>query len=46
MSALGPGATVMTGGVLSNNLEIGPHALVNITATIGHDWRIGAFSLS
>ena len=37
------GCTVMTGAVITNDVEIGEGTLINLNATIGHDSKIGKF---
>ncbi|MEJ1238129.1 acetyltransferase [Chryseolinea sp. T2] len=38
---LGSGCVIAAGSILTTDIEIGEHTLVNINCTIGHDSRIG-----
>ena len=40
---IGAGSNIMTGSVLTNSIQIGKGALVNLNCTIGHDCTIGRF---
>lgn len=40
----GEGAIICPGNVITVNIEIGKHAIVNFSCTIGHDAKIGNFS--
>jgi sugar O-acyltransferase (sialic acid O-acetyltransferase NeuD family) len=40
---IGPGCTIMTGVVITNDIEIGEGCLLNLNATVGHDTRVGKF---
>jgi len=39
--ALGAGCVIGAGVILTTDIQIGEHALVNINSTIGHDARVG-----
>lgn len=41
---LGPGTVVTAGCVLTTQVKVGAHTLVNLNSTIGHDCVIGAYS--
>jgi len=41
---IGAGAIVTAGCILTTNISIGTHVLLNINSTIGHDCRIGDYS--
>lgn len=43
-SSIGPGSVVCAGVVLTVNVRIGSHVIVNLCSTIGHDVRIGDFA--
>lgn len=40
---IGEGSCVMAGTVMTDNITIGKHVIVNLNATIGHDCTIGDF---
>ena len=40
----GEGSIICAGNVLTVNIEIGDHVIVNISSTIGHDSKIGRYS--
>lgn len=40
---LAPGSNIMTGSVLTNDIQLGKGCLINLNCTIGHDCRIGDF---
>ena len=37
------GTMICAGSVLTTNVQVGPHAIVNLACTISHDARLGAF---
>ncbi len=39
----GPGSIVCAGCILTTNISVGQHTIINIGCTIGHDVRIGSF---
>jgi sugar O-acyltransferase (sialic acid O-acetyltransferase NeuD family) len=41
---LGPGTVICSGAVLTTDIILGEHVLINLNSTIGHDCRIGNFS--
>jgi sugar O-acyltransferase (sialic acid O-acetyltransferase NeuD family) len=41
---LGPGTVICAGAVLTTDIILGEHVLINLNSTIGHDCRIGNFS--
>ena len=41
---IGPGGIVCAATVFTTNIRIGPHAIINLDCTIGHDSQIGAFA--
>ncbi len=40
---IGAGCSIMTGVVITNDVQIGEGTLVNLNATIGHDTKVGAY---
>lgn len=40
---LGQGVSIMTGVVVTNDVQLGDGVLINLNCTIGHDVQIGAF---
>ncbi|MCZ8298000.1 MAG: acetyltransferase [Flavobacterium sp.] len=40
---VGDGSNIMTGSVLTNDIQIGEGTLINLNCTVGHDCIIGAF---
>jgi sugar O-acyltransferase (sialic acid O-acetyltransferase NeuD family) len=40
---LGAGVIVAAGGILTTQIKIGPHTIVNMDSTIGHDTIVGAY---
>jgi sugar O-acyltransferase (sialic acid O-acetyltransferase NeuD family) len=40
---LGAGAIVTAGSILTTQIKIGPHTIVNLDTTIGHDTIVGAY---
>jgi sugar O-acyltransferase (sialic acid O-acetyltransferase NeuD family) len=40
---LGAGAIITAGTILTTQIKIGPHTIVNLDTTIGHDTLIGAY---
>ena len=40
---IGIGCTIMTGAVITNDIQIGEGTLINLNSTVGHDSKIGAF---
>jgi sugar O-acyltransferase (sialic acid O-acetyltransferase NeuD family) len=40
---LGAGAIITAGSVLTTQIKIGPHTIVNLDTTIGHDTIVGAY---
>jgi sugar O-acyltransferase (sialic acid O-acetyltransferase NeuD family) len=43
-SSIGPGSVVCAGVVLTVNVRIGSHVIVNLCSTIGHDVQIGDYA--
>ncbi|PFA67797.1 transferase [Bacillus sp. AFS015802] len=43
-SNIGEGSIVCAGAIITSNITIGDHVLINIATTIGHDVVIGSFS--
>jgi sugar O-acyltransferase (sialic acid O-acetyltransferase NeuD family) len=41
---LGPGTVITAGCVLTTQVTVGAHALVNLNSTIGHDCVVGAYT--
>lgn len=41
---VGPGAVVAAGVVVAAKTTLGPHSLLNLNATVGHDCRLEAFA--
>lgn len=42
-NTVGDGSNIMTGSVLTNDIQIGEGTLINLNCTVGHDCIIGAF---
>jgi serine acetyltransferase len=42
--AIGPGSMVCAGNILTTNITIGAHVIVNLDCTIGHDCSIEDFT--
>jgi sugar O-acyltransferase (sialic acid O-acetyltransferase NeuD family) len=41
---LGEGAVICAGSILTTNIRIGKHVLINLACTVGHQCKIGDFS--
>ena len=41
---LGEGVVICPGSLVTTNVEIGAHAQINVSCTVMHDCRVGAFS--
>jgi sugar O-acyltransferase (sialic acid O-acetyltransferase NeuD family) len=41
---IGKGAIIATGAVLTDNVKVGNHSIVNLNCSVGHDVSIGDFS--
>lgn len=42
--SFGPGCIVGAGSILTTDIQVAEHVLINLSCTIGHDVRIGKFS--
>lgn len=42
--SLGRGTIIGAGSILTTDIEIGEHVLINLNVTVGHDAKIGSFS--
>ncbi len=42
--AIGPGSMICAGNILTTNITVGAHVIVNLDCTIGHDCRLDDFA--
>lgn len=42
--AVGHGSVICAGVIMTTNIRVGVHAILNLSATIGHDCEIGSFA--
>lgn len=42
--SVGEGTIITAGNIITTNIEIGKHVILNLSCTVGHDTRVGDFS--